>query len=98
VVAPRSFAPQSEELLVGNFGSGTIMTFNEFGGFRGLLEGAHERPIVIDGLWALAFGNGGSAGVPGDLYFTAGPKSESHGLFGSLTAVRGDGDHDRDDR
>ena len=96
--APKSFAPHSDELLVGNFGSGTIMTFNEFGKFQGLLEGAHEKSIVIDGLWALAFGNGGSAGVPGDLYFTAGPQSESHGLFGSLTAVLGGGNNDRDDR
>lgn len=107
-VASRSFAPHSDELLVGNFGSGTIMTFNEFGHFHGLLEGAHGKPIVIDGLWGLTFGNGGNAGVPGDLYFTAGPQGESHGLFGSLTAAHGhghghgnddgDGDNDRDDR
>ncbi len=97
-VAPKTFAPHADELLVGNFGSGTIMAFNESGEFHGLLEGAHEKSIVIDGLWGLAFGNGGSAGVPGDLYFTAGPQSESQGLFGSLTAVRGDGDMDHDDR
>ena len=44
--------------------------------------------MVIDGLWALTFGNGGRAGVPGTLYFTAGPDDESHGLFGSLEPVR----------
>ncbi len=102
-LAPRSFGLHQDELLVGNFGSGTIMAFDGFGEFRGLLEGTHEKPVVIDGLWALTFGNGGSAGVTNTLYFTAGPDDESHGLFGSLTPVRekddddhghhGDGDH-----
>jgi hypothetical protein len=63
------------------------MSFDADGKFQGLLENKHERPIVIDGLWGLAFGNGGKAGVPGTLYFTAGPVSESHGLFGSLELV-----------
>ena len=41
--------------------------------------------------------NGGSAGVPGKLYFTAGPAGESHGLFGSLETVRTHENHDNDD-
>jgi len=63
------------------------MSFKADGRFRGLLQDNHERPIVIDGLWGLAFGNGGRAGVPETLYFTAGPAGESHGLFGSLEPV-----------
>ena len=88
-LAPTNFGVHADQLLVGNFGSGTIMSFDANGEFRGLLEaeGSHERPIVIDGLWGLAFGNGGKAGRPGTLYFTAGPNGESNGLFGSLDPV-----------
>ena len=63
------------------------MTFDERGRFRGLLRGVDNHPIVIDGLWGLAFGNGAGAGYLGTLYFSAGPDGESHGLFGSLDPV-----------
>jgi uncharacterized protein (TIGR03118 family) len=101
-LSPTNFGGHADQLLVGNFGSGTIMSFDADGKFRGLLEGPRERPIVIDGLWGLAFGNGGNNGRPGTLYFTAGPNGESNGLFGALDAVpecklgKGpDHDHDR---
>jgi uncharacterized protein (TIGR03118 family) len=102
-LSPTNFGGHADQLLVGNFGSGTIMSFEADGKFRGLLEGCRERPIVIDGLWGLAFGNGGKAGRPETLYFTAGPNGEGDGLFGALDAVAEhkrdrDGDHDRDDR
>jgi uncharacterized protein (TIGR03118 family) len=87
-LSPSSFGAHADQLLVGNFGSGTIMSFDADGKFGGLLEGTdHEKPIVIDGLWGLTFGNGGKGGVPETLYFTAGPEGESHGLFGSLSLV-----------
>jgi uncharacterized protein (TIGR03118 family) len=86
-LSPANFGAHADELLVGNFGSGVITSFDEHGKMRGLLEGTHERPIVIDGLWGLAFGNGGSGGRPGTLYFTAGPAGESHGLFGAIDLV-----------
>ena len=44
------------------------------------------RKITIDGLWALEFGNGGNAGARNELFFTAGPDDESHGLFGKIAA------------
>lgn len=97
-VAPGSFGKDRDELLVGNFGSGTIMTFDENGRFRGLLRGMNEHPLVIDGLWALTFGNGTSAGSPDTLFFSAGPDGESHGLFGSITPVRKHGDKDHENR
>jgi uncharacterized protein (TIGR03118 family) len=84
-LAPSTFGKHPDQLLVGNFGSGTIMTFDPDGRFRGLLQDKEGEPIVIDGLWALKFGNGRSAGVPDILYFSAGPDGESHGLFGSLS-------------
>jgi uncharacterized protein (TIGR03118 family) len=99
-ISPEHFGEHSDELLVGNFGDGTIMAFSDRGRLRGLLEDTQHRPIVIDGLWALTFGNGTRAGVPGTLYFSAGPDGESHGLFGSLEpaqkAKRGRGHHGHD--
>jgi len=87
-VAPGTFGEHADQLLVGNFGSGTIMALDERGHFEGFLEGRSGRPVVIDGLWALTFGNGAKAGVPGTLYFSAGPGGEKHGLFGSLEPAR----------
>jgi len=92
-LAPNSFGKDGGQLLVGNFGSGTIMSFEADGDFRGDLKALHGGRVVIDGLWALTFGNGTKAGVPGTLYFTAGPNGESHGLFGSLAPVKNHGDH-----
>jgi uncharacterized protein (TIGR03118 family) len=86
-LSPANFGGHADQLLVGNFGSGTIMSFDADGKFHGLLEGRHEHPIVIDGLWGLAFGNGARAGRPGTLYFTAGPDSETGGLFGALDPI-----------
>ncbi len=86
-IAPGTFGRHADELLVGNFGSGTIMSFDDRGRFQGLLEGLDEHPIVIDGLWGLTFGNGTRAGTPDTLFFSAGPDDESHGLFGSISPV-----------
>jgi uncharacterized protein (TIGR03118 family) len=96
-LAPDSFGKHGGELLVGNFGSGTIMTFtadfNAEAEFQGLLRGRRHGAIKIDGLWALTFGNNGSAGGNKDtLFFTAGPDDESHGLFGFLTPSNGKND------
>ena len=53
--------------------------------FRGTLRDGYGRPIVIDGLWALRFGNDSAAGPSSTLFFTAGPNDENNGLFGSIT-------------
>jgi uncharacterized protein (TIGR03118 family) len=83
-VAPKGFGEHGDKLLIGNFGSGTIMTFEADGEFNGLLNDSTHHPVVIGGLWGLAFGNGGRAGVTNTLYFTAGPNGEADGLFGAL--------------
>jgi uncharacterized protein (TIGR03118 family) len=95
-VAPKRFGRHEDQLLVGNFGSGTIMSFEADGRFEGLLLGTHGGPIVIDGLWGLKFGNGGRGGQTSTLYFSAGPNGESDGLFGSLEPVKQHDDNDRD--
>ena len=86
-LSPKGFGKHKDELLVGNFGSGTIMVFNAGGHFQGFLEDTDGNPISISGLWGLAFGNGGKAGVPDSLYFTAGLNGEADGLFGSIVPV-----------
>ncbi len=85
-VAPDSFGIHGGQLLIGNFGNGTIMTFDPVKGkFKGLLNAVKGGSVKIDGLWALAFGNGAGAGDTNTLFFTSGPDNESHGLMGQLT-------------
>ncbi len=85
--APDDFGRFGGDLLVGNFGDGRINAYAWDGsGFShdGVLRRPGGEPIWIDGLWALAFGNGGPAGPTNALFFTAGPQDESHGLFGKI--------------
>jgi uncharacterized protein (TIGR03118 family) len=87
--APSNFGKFSGDLLVGNFGDGRIHAFRsgEDGWeAHGIVKGTNHRPIEIDGLWGIAFGNGGTAGPTNTLFFAAGPDDETHGLFGSITA------------
>jgi uncharacterized protein (TIGR03118 family) len=85
-VAPTGFSKFGGDLLVGNFGDGTIHAYDPMTGqFRGTFFRRRGIPLVIDGLWGLKFGNGGLAGTSSTLFFTAGVNDEKHGLFGSLT-------------
>jgi len=87
-IAPSTFGEFSGDLLVGNFGNGQINAFEMEGvgntDHQGKLMGTNDKPITIDGLWALEFGNGNIAGPTDSLFFTAGPDDESHGLFGKI--------------
>jgi len=88
-MAPADFSVFSNDLLVGNFGNGRISAYAKRGAtwvFKGQLRHANGSPVVIDGLWAIAFGNGSAAGPTDSLYFLAGPSDEAHGLFGAITA------------
>jgi uncharacterized protein (TIGR03118 family) len=84
-LAPDGFGRFSGDLLVGNFGDGRINAFDgETFEPRGHLKRPDHRPIVIDGLWGIGFGNGAGAGPAATLFFAAGPDEETHGLFGRL--------------
>ena len=89
--APDNFGRFSGDLLVGNFGDGRINAYEpeSDGGFErdGVLRNTDGSPVWIDGLWAIEFGNSGAAGPANNLYFTAGPEDESHGLFGNIQAA-----------
>jgi len=87
-LAPESFGRFGGDLLIGNFGNGRINAYDpQTGGFRGQLRDAKNKPISIDGLWGLDFGNDANAGPSTTLFFTAGLNDEADGLFGSLVPV-----------
>jgi uncharacterized protein (TIGR03118 family) len=87
-VAPASFGSFSNDVLVGNFGSGQIVAFNPSTGAEvGVLDSSSGSAITIPGLWALAFGDGGSSGPTTWLFFTAGIEAQAHGLFGYIVAA-----------
>jgi uncharacterized protein (TIGR03118 family) len=83
-LAPGGFGRFGGDLLVGNFGNGHINVYNPVTGKHlGQLRGRGGKPIVIDGLWGLMFGNGNAAKT-NQLIFSAGPGEESHGLLGKI--------------
>ena len=81
-------------LYVANFGSGRIAIFSRrTSGWRfdGYIRGRGGRPLSVNGLWGIAFGNGGMAGPKDTLFFAAGPyrwrgatEQDVHGLFGAI--------------
>ncbi len=91
-IAPAGFGAFSGDLIVGNFGDGTLNAYNPTTGtYMGALTGPDGKPISIPGLWGIDFGNGADGQQTDELYFNAGipgnGQVEDHGLFGSLTAV-----------
>jgi len=89
-LAPAGFGAFAGDVLVGNFGNGRIAAFQQLGSkwvYKGELRQGDGTLVTLDGLWAIAFGNGAAAGPAGTLYFLAGPGDEAHGLFGSITAA-----------
>jgi uncharacterized protein (TIGR03118 family) len=87
-IAPASFGDLAGDLLVGNFGDGTITAFDlATDSFVGDLLGGNGQPLVIGDLWALTPGNGSAAGSTDAIYFTSGVAEEADGLFGSLTPI-----------
>src|SRR5881394_2509918 len=90
VKSPDNYGPFSNSILVGQFGSGQIAAFNATtGAFSRFMQGRHG-PLTIPGLWALAFGGGGSIlnGATTDMFFTAGIDAEAHGLMGKIIVPR----------
>jgi uncharacterized protein (TIGR03118 family) len=90
--APAGFGRFGGDLLVGNFGDGTIDAYEPILGGHlfvpaGQLRTADGSRLAIDGLWALQFGMGNAnSGPTSTLFFTAGPKDESLGLFGTIVS------------
>ncbi|MGH1569559.1 TIGR03118 family protein [Methylobacterium sp. P31] len=86
-IAPSDFGRFSGDLLVGNFGDGTINAYDPHSfHFLGKLDDAGGDPITIGDLWALEPGTAVRNGDPHSIYFTSGVADEAQGLLGSLTA------------
>lgn len=89
--APANFGAFSNDVLVGNFGDGTISAYDTQGNFLDQLKDSNGHVIANPGLWELVFGGGGVSGDPNTLYFTAGGAMQTSGLFATLvpTAAAG---------
>ncbi|HVJ74268.1 MAG TPA: TIGR03118 family protein [Casimicrobiaceae bacterium] len=86
-LAPAGFGRFSNRLLVGNFGDGVINAYDAAsGGFVGSLRTGAGKPERIDGVWAIAFGNGVRGQHTDALFFAAGVADETHGVYGRIDA------------
>jgi uncharacterized protein (TIGR03118 family) len=83
VVAPATFGDFSNDVLIGNFGDGTISVYDTRGNFLSQVKDSAGHVISNPGLWDLVFGAGGT-GDPNTLYFTAGGANQTSGLFATL--------------
>src|SRR6266436_513224 len=84
VLTPSTFGPLGGNFWIGNFGDGMINTFDAMGVSKGQPTDNKGKPLNVDGLWALVFGNGTNNASTSSLYFTAGPNMESEGIFGKF--------------
>src|SRR5246127_795706 len=88
VATPATFGSFPNEILVGNFGDGTINAFDTTGKFLGQLTDSSNKVLVNPGLWEMVFGGGGISGDPGTLYLTAGGGNQPNfPAGGSTTSV-----------
>jgi uncharacterized protein (TIGR03118 family) len=89
-LAPAGFGSSGGNLLIGNFGDGTINTFDPVSGNSlGSISLASGKQLVIPGVWSLVFGNGAANQPTGTLFYTAGPNNQTDGVFGRVDAVTG---------
>jgi uncharacterized protein (TIGR03118 family) len=87
-LAPAGFGAFSNDLLVGNFGSGQIVAYDPTtDALLGTINGANGQPIVNPFLWALETRTGGSNVDTNAVYFTAGINNQKDGLFGEISLV-----------
>jgi len=87
-LAPAAFGHFSNALLIGNFGDGRINAYEPVFGLQlGPLRDKLLRPIRIEGLWGIQFGNGIANQPVNTLFFASGPDDEEHGLYGRLDVI-----------
>ncbi|HWG59033.1 MAG TPA: TIGR03118 family protein [Candidatus Acidoferrales bacterium] len=92
-LAPANFGPMSNAILItNNISRGRIEAFDpNSGAYLGPLRDAGNKPIEIDGIWAIQFGQGaGANGQTNQLFFTAGPSDYANGLFGVISFQGGE--------
>jgi uncharacterized protein (TIGR03118 family) len=86
--APTGFGSIAGDLLVGNFGDGSINVFSPNGTQPATsmapLSVANGGTFSVPGLWALQFGNGDTDKPLTTLFYTAGFANQTDGVFGSV--------------
>lgn len=83
-VAPASFGQFSNDLLIGDFGDGKINVYDpSSGAMIGTMSDSSGAPLVITGLWGLAFGNGAFNQPTTTLFYAAGPTA-TQGVYGRI--------------
>jgi uncharacterized protein (TIGR03118 family) len=86
VVPPAGFGSLAGDLLVGNFGDGTINAYNfATGAFIDQMKDQTGAPIANASLWDMVFDPTGTTGDPNTIYITAGLANEVHGVFAKIT-------------
>jgi uncharacterized protein (TIGR03118 family) len=90
-MAPTGFGSLAGDVLIGNFGDGTINIFKPQGAALatsvGSLQNSKGQPLAFPGLWSLVFGNGDSDKPATTLFYTAGFADQIDGVFGAITAA-----------
>jgi uncharacterized protein (TIGR03118 family) len=88
-LAPTGFASLAGDILIGNFGDGTINIFTPQGTSLatsvGSLMSSTGQALAVPGLWSLTFGNGDADKPTSTLFYTAGLADQTDGVFGSIT-------------
>jgi uncharacterized protein (TIGR03118 family) len=88
-VAPTGFGSMAGDVLIGNFGDGSINAFKPNGTALATSEGRvtvnNGQAVAIPGLWSLVFGNGDSDKPLTTLFYTAGFANQTDGVFGSIS-------------
>jgi uncharacterized protein (TIGR03118 family) len=83
--APANFGRFSGDVLIGNFGDGTINAFDPVSGQSlGAVNLSNSTTFAQDGLWGIAFGNNLSNQPLNTLFFAAGPNEEANGVYGRI--------------
>ena len=90
-LAPAGFGSLAGDVLIGNFGDGTINIFTPNGSSLatsvGPLTVSNCVTATIPGLWSLVFGNGDSDKPLTTLFYTAGFADQTDGVFGSIAST-----------
>src|SRR5580704_15650184 len=86
-LAPAGFGSFEGDLLIGNFGDGTINVFSPDGSPLGAITVNNGQTLTVPGLWSLVFGDGDPDKPVTTLFYTAGFADQTDGVFGSITAT-----------
>jgi uncharacterized protein (TIGR03118 family) len=88
-LAPSGFGSFAGNVLIGNFGDGTVNIFGPNGTSLATSMGPFTvnggATFAVPGLWSLVFGNGDSDKPITTLFYTAGFADQTDGVFGSIS-------------